>query len=113
MVHPRFPRQAISWWDLITLLMNIESLMRFRPLTSREKLKELCSALWRGYMDGRSSAQIGLDEFRKSIMFVVVLSYYCGLGSDRPLSRIYRRNLGWRYSRAVRRRLLAGSGSLF
>jgi tRNA A-37 threonylcarbamoyl transferase component Bud32 len=113
MVHPRFPRQAIAWWDLITLLMNIESLMRFRPLTSREKLRDLCSSLWRGYMDGRSGVQIGLDEFRKSIMFVVVLCYYCGLGSDRPLYRIYRHNLGWRYSRAVRRRLLAGSGSLF
>lgn len=113
MVHPRFPRQAIVWWDLITLLMNIESLMRFRPLTSREKLRDLCSSLWRGYMDGRSGVQIGLDEFRKSIMFVVVLRYYCGLGSDRPLYRIYRHNLGWRYSRAVRRRLLAGSGSLF
>lgn len=113
MVHPRFARQAIVWWDLITLLMNIESLMRFHPLTSRQKLKELCKSLWRGYMEGRSSAQIGLEEFRNSIMFVVVLSYYCGLGSDRPLYRIYRRNLGWRYSRAVRRRLLAGSGSLF
>jgi tRNA A-37 threonylcarbamoyl transferase component Bud32 len=113
MVHPRFPRQAIAWWDLITLLMNIESLMRFHPLTSREKLRDLCSSLWRGYMDGRSGAQIGLDEFRKSIMFVVVLCYYCGVGSDRPLYRIYRHNLGWRYSRAVRRRLLAGSGSLF
>jgi tRNA A-37 threonylcarbamoyl transferase component Bud32 len=113
MVHPRFPRQAIVWWDLITLLMNIESLMRFRPLTSREKLRDLCSSLWRGYTDGRGAAQIGLDEFRKSIMFVVVLCYYCGLGSDRPLYRIYRHNLGWRYSRAVRRRLLAGSGSLF
>ena len=113
MVHPRFPRQAIVWWDLITLLMNIESLMRFRPLTSREKLRDLCSSLWRGYMDGRPGTQIGLDEFRKSIMFVVVLRYYCGLGSDRPLYRIYRHNLGWRYSRAVRRRLLAGSGSLF
>jgi tRNA A-37 threonylcarbamoyl transferase component Bud32 len=113
MVHPRFPRQAIVWWDLITLLMNIESLMRFRPLTSREKLRDLCSSLWRGYMEGRPGAQIGLDEFRQSIMFVVVLSYYCGLGSDRPLYRIYRHNLGWRYSRAVRRRLLAGSGSLF
>jgi tRNA A-37 threonylcarbamoyl transferase component Bud32 len=113
MVHPRFPRQAIVWWDLITLLMNIESLMRFRPLTSREKLRDLCSSLWRGYMDARPGAQIGLDEFRKSIMFVVVLRYYCGLGSDRPLYRIYRHNLGWRYSRAVRRRLLAGSGSLF
>jgi hypothetical protein len=113
MVHPRFARQAISWWDLITLLMNIESLMRFRPLTSGKKLKELCSSLWRGYLEGRSSAQVGLDEFRTSIMFVVVLSYYCGLGADRPLSLIYRRNLGWRYSKAVRRRLLAGSGSLF
>jgi tRNA A-37 threonylcarbamoyl transferase component Bud32 len=113
MVHPRFPRQAIVWWDLITLLMNIESLMRFRPLTSREKLRDLCSSLWRGYLDARPGAQIGLDEFRKSIMFVVVLRYYCGLGSDRPLYRIYRHNLGWRYSRAVRRRLLAGSGSLF
>ncbi len=113
MVHPRFARQAIVWWDLITLLMNIESLMRFRPLTSREKLRDLCSSLWRGYMEGRPGAQIGLDEFRKSIMFVVVLRYYCGLGSDRPLYRIYQHNLGWRYSRAVRRRLLAGSGSLF
>jgi hypothetical protein len=113
MVHPRFARQAIVWWDLITLLMNIESLMRFRPLTSRAKLRNLCSSLWRGYLEGRSGAQIGLDEFRKSIMFVVVLCYYCGLGSDRPLYRIYRHNLGWRYSRAVRRRLLAGSGSLF
>lgn len=113
MVHPRFPRQAIVWWDLITLLMNIESLMRFRPLISREKLRDLCSCLWRGYMDARSGAQVGLEEFRKSIMFVVVLRYYCGLGADRPLYRIYRRNLGWRYSNAVRRRLLAGSGSLF
>lgn len=113
MVHPRFARQAIVWWDLITLLMNIESLMRFRPLISREKLRDLCGCLWRGYMDGRSGQQMGLDEFRKSIMFVVVLRYYCGLGSDRPLYRIYRRNLGWRYSKAVRRRLLAGSGSLF
>jgi hypothetical protein len=113
MVHPRFPRLAMNWWDLITLLMNIESLMRLRPLTSRKKLRDLCTAVWRGYMDGRSSGQIELDEFRTSIMFVVVLSYYCGLGADRPLSLIYRRNLGWRYSRAVRRRLLAGSGSLF
>jgi hypothetical protein len=113
MVHPRFSRLALNWWDLITLLMNIESLLRFRPLTSRQKLSDLCSALWRGYMEGRSSAPIGLAEFRTSIMFVVVLRYYCGLGSDRPLERIYRRNLGWRYSKAVRRRLLAGSGSLF
>jgi hypothetical protein len=113
MVHPRFSRLATHWWDLITLLVNIESLMRFRPLTRRKKLKDLCSALWRGYMDGQSRAPIELDEFRRSIMFVVVLSYYCGLGSDRPLYRIYRRNLGWRYSNAVRRRLLAGSGSLF
>ena len=113
MVHPRFPREAIIWWDLTTLLMNIESLMRFGPLTRREKVRDLCSSLWRGYMDGRPGAQIGLDEFRTSIMFVVVLGYYCGLGADRPLYRIYRNNLGWRYSRAVRRRLLAGSGSLF
>jgi len=113
MVHPAFPRQTIVWWDLITLLMNIESLMRFHPLISREKLRQLCSALWRGYMGGRSGAQIGLDEFRSSIMFVVVLLYYCGVGSDRPLHRIYQHHLGWRYSRAVRRRLLAGSGSLF
>lgn len=113
MVHPSFPRQTILWWDLITLLMNLESLMRFRPLISREKLGDLCSSLWRGYVEGRSSTQMGLDEFRSSIMFVVVLSYYCGVGSDRPLHRIYHHHLGWRYSRAVRRRLLAGSGSLF
>jgi len=113
MVHPCFPRQAIVWWDVITLLMNIESLMRFRPVISRERLRDLCSSLWHGYMEGRPGAQIGLDEFRKSIMFVVVLRYYCGLGSDRPLYRIYRRTLGWRYSKAVRRRLLEGSGSLF
>ena len=113
MVHPRFPREAIGWWDLTTLLMNIESLMRFGPLTRREKVRDLCSSVWRGYMDGRPGPQIGLDEFRQSIMFAVVLGYYCGLGSDRPLYRIYRNNLGWRYSKAVRRRLLAGSGSLF
>ncbi len=113
MVHPYFPPQTIVWWDLITLLMNIESLMRLHPLTNREKLRGLCSSLWQGYMDGQSRAQIGLDEFRRSIMFVVVLSYYCGLGSPLPLYRIYQRNLGWRYSKAVRRRLLAGSGSLF
>jgi tRNA A-37 threonylcarbamoyl transferase component Bud32 len=113
MVHPSFPPQTIIWWDLITLLMNIESLMRLRPLISRKKLNDLCSSLWRGYMDGQSRAQIGLDEFRKSIMFVVVLCYYCGLGSPLPLYRIYKNNLGWRYTSALRRRLLAGSGSLF
>ena len=113
MVDPDFPRQAIIWWDLITLLMSIESLMRFHPLINREKLRRLCGSLWQGYMEGRSRAQIGLDEFRSSIMFVVVLCYYCGLGSPLPLYRIYHRNLGWRYTRALRRRLLAGSGSLF
>ena len=113
MVHPRFPPQAIVWWDLITLLMNIESLARLRPLISRDKLSELCSSLWRGYVEASPGSPIGLGEFRTSIMFVVVLSYYCGRAADRPLSRIYRHNLGWRYSRAVRHRLLAGSGSLF
>ena len=107
------PRPAICWWDLTTLIMSIESLLRFHPVLNKRRLEELCNALWKGYVDGIMAPSFSLEEFRTTIMFALALRYYSGLGGHPPLYRIYRKRLGWRYTRALRRKLLLGRGSLF
>ena len=113
MVNPAFPRHVICWWDLIKLLMNIESLLRFRPAVNKDQLEVLWNALWRGYADGIGGPSVSLEEFRTTIMFVIALRYYIGLERGRPAYRIYRKRMGWRYVRALRGELLLGKGSLF
>jgi hypothetical protein len=113
MVATRVPRPAICWWDLTTLLMSIESLLRFHPVLSKRRVGELCNALWKGYVGGIMAPSVSLEDFRTTIMFPILMRYYGGFGGERSLHRLYRRRMGWRYARDLRGKLLLGRGSLF
>ena len=104
--------QAAEYWlrnnPTLVWPLNLSTLV-----LSKRRLEELCNALWKGYVDGIIAPSVSLEEFRTTIMFALALGYYSGLGSDRPVYRIYRQRLGWRYARALRRKLSLGRGSLF
>lgn len=113
MVHPEFPRQALCWWDLTTLFLNIQSILRIHPATNKHRVRILCDKLLQGYLEHHWNERgIFAEDYRKNILYVLALKYYLGLESDRPLYQIYNHNMGARYIAKLRKALLEGRGDI-
>ena len=98
---------------LAALFLNIQSLLRFRPFIRKERIKIACSSLIDGYFsNNRELNGLKKDDFINGVLFLFSLGYYVGYQTDRPLYKIYRQNLGWRYATMLHRQLLRGSADV-
>jgi len=110
MVHPQFLYETLGEWDLAALFINLQSMLRFYPVTSKSRIHALCEALLSGYE--QENIQFSNVLSRKSIdnlLYVLTVQYYLGLNSDRPMYVIYHRNFGSRYIRKLRKNLIKGT----
>jgi hypothetical protein len=103
MVHPAFSPLSSGWWDVTLFMLNLQSLARFRPAVRASRLRALATAFLSGYL-GEDGDTIGRDR-AASLLYLFTLRYWYAVGTDRSLARVYRRRLGWRYVRTLRRAL--------
>lgn len=115
MVHPCFPQKALCWWDLTTLIINMQSMLKLEPIISRSRIRTLCNAVIDGYFyNNETVSNTAPKEFFECVYYVYTLKYWLGIDSDRPLWKIYAtsRGMGSRYVARMRRMLLAGKADI-
>jgi len=113
MNNPAFPKRELCWWDLTTFILNMQSLLKVRPFCRRSRLSSLRDEFLRGYFfENDEIDAITPQDFLQDILYVFALRYWTGITSGRPMWEIYRKNLGSRYSRMMRRALLNGRADL-
>jgi hypothetical protein len=113
MVHPKFSRKTLCWWDLTTLIINLQSMLRFSPVIGRDRIGNLCDAILDGYFHGNDMTKSASPkEFLQSVYYVYTLRYWLGIESDRPLSKIYSKRMGRRYAEKLRQLLLNGKADI-
>lgn len=113
MVHPYFPSRALGWWDLTTLIINLQSMAKLSPIIKYGRIQTLCNAVTEGYCSAnRETKGISYSEFLHNMYFVYTLKYWLGVESDRPLNEIYRRSMGRRYTQKLRQSLLKGRADI-
>jgi hypothetical protein len=106
MVHPKFEREGWLYSDLATLLINIQSLTRFSPLVRRSHVEVLIENIVRGYfgVEKCTSRQAKMKEI-DGALYVQALKFFLSMGCDRPLDKIYKDRLGWRYVSKLKRNM--------
>jgi tRNA A-37 threonylcarbamoyl transferase component Bud32 len=109
MVHPCFPEETLCWWDVTCFILNIQSLLRYSPLVSKNRINNLCKVFVDGYISSnREFSSVNTNDYFDSIMYVFTLKYWLKIDTDRPLYEIYNNNLGWRYINTLKSSLTNG-----
>jgi tRNA A-37 threonylcarbamoyl transferase component Bud32 len=113
MNNPAFPKKELCWWDVTTFVLNMQSLLKVWPYSRRSRLSGFRDEFLSGYF----SADTVLDAvspqvFLQDILYLFTLRYWTGVKSGRTMWEIYRKNLGWRYLKPLRRALLEGRADL-
>jgi hypothetical protein len=94
------------WYDVVVFLINLESQIKYAPLSDGTAIREAWRAFWTGYTaagppDGLAPEQI------TALLFLVKAEYLLG-GTWRPLFEIYTGTLAARYVRRLTASLLQG-----
>lgn len=113
MVHPQFSRKTLCWWDLTTLIINLQSMLRIRPVIGHDRIGKLCDGILEGYFhENDMTRSTSPKEFLQCMYYVYTLRFWLGIESDRPLSKIYSKRMGTRYVEKLRNSLLNGQADI-
>lgn len=115
MIHPCFPKKALCWWDLTTLIINLQSMLKIEPLIESSRIRTLCNAIISGYYYENEAVNTSTaEDFFQCIYYIYTLKYWLGIDSDRPLWEIYgtSRGMGHRYVAKLRQMLLTGKADI-
>ena len=101
------------WFDLVYLLLNVESQRKWWPLVTANTCERLWLAFWQGYVgarglpDGLTPAQLA------AVLYIVRIEWLVGGTVREPYFEIMDGRLDPRYLRRLRASVLAGQPSLF
>lgn len=101
------------WFDVVYLLLNVESQQKWWPLVTAAAVEPLWRAFWRGYV-GHAGLPNGLtrDELA-AILYLVRVAWLVGGTVREPYFEIMDGRFDPRYLRLLRQSLVAGRYSLF
>jgi len=101
------------WFDVVYLLLNVESQRKWFPLVTAAVLRDLWSAWWRGYV-GESGLPDGLTpEQLAAILYIVRIEWLVGGTVREPYFEIMDGVVDQPFLRSLKRSVLDGHYSQF
>lgn len=101
------------WFDVVYLLLNVESQRKWSPLVTAASCERLWLAFWQGYVGARGLPDRLTPAQLAAILYIVRLEWLVGGTVREPYFEIMDGRLDKRYLRRLRKSVLAGHYSLF
>ena len=95
------------WYDVTTLLINLESQSKYAPIVSARAVAPAWRAFWQGYL--ASGTPDGLTpEAIRALLYLTKVEYLLGGTFRPPLFEVYTGGIAARYLRRLKRTVVAG-----
>lgn len=101
------------WFDVVYLLLNMESQRKWFPLVTPAMMRELWSAFWRGYLGERGLPDGLTPQQLAAILYIVRIEWLVGGTVREPYFEIMQGAINRPFLRTLKRSVLAGRSSLF
>ena len=101
------------WFDVVYLLLNVESQRRWFPLVTPAMARDLWSAWWRGYIGGSGLPDGLTPEQLAAVLYLVRIEWLVGGTVREPYFEIMAGAISQPFLRSVKKSVLAGHYSLF
>lgn len=98
------------WYDLSYFLINMESHLKYWPIVGRTSLVNLWKNFWQGYSEKGVPEALSKKQL-KAIMNLIKIEYLFGGTIRPPLFEIYKKFLGPRYVRNLKKAIMRGEYS--
>jgi hypothetical protein len=95
------------WYDIATLLINLESQAKYAPVVSARAVAPAWRAFWRSYLDGGPPDGLSIDAAH-ALLYLTKVEYLLGGTFRPPLFEVYTGRIAARYLRRLERALVAG-----
>ena len=109
MSHREFPKNASIYHDLTNFLINVQSLIKFRPFVSTVKIESLLNCFLTGYFNTPVKS---LGSQLEDMLYIFTMKEFIGLSGDRPLYQVYKKRLGFRFIKILEKMLLNGNATI-
>lgn len=95
------------WYDVTTLLINLESQVKYNPIVSAGAVAPAWSAFWAGYVAPGRPDGLSSDAIR-ALLYLTKVEYLLGGTFRPPLFEVYTGRIAARYVRRLKRTVVAG-----
>jgi hypothetical protein len=101
------------WFDVVYLLLNLESQRKWFPLVTAAMVRELWGSFWRGYLGDAGPPDRLTPEQLAAILYLVRIAWLVGGTVREPYFEIMDKAVDRPILRALKRSVLRGDYSIF
>jgi hypothetical protein len=101
------------WFDVVYLLLNVESQQKWRPLVTAAMVERLWQEFWRGYIGAQGLPDGLTREQLAAILYIVRIEWLVGGTVREPYFEIMNGRVDRRYLCGLKESVLRGRYSLF